>query len=207
MILSEPDRLSISESMAILIGVISCLRPLLLLCVVFDLISAVSSAPANADPNHTSTPFFCDRPELGSLSFGSIVFFGLPLGFLSGVAISLCASTSCFFGDSGMIFRLPPDFGFGVPDLFTGLLREFLGRPLPFFSTAGGVSSPPFKGTVVVVVSSVRHFAGDFSDLCISSTGSAWTVRRIRQGLVDRVVCLGDFLGETLRIGCGEVWM
>ena len=104
-----------------------------------------------------------------------------------------------------MIFRLPAGFGFGVPDLFTGPSKDFLGRPLTFFSTAGGVSSPPFKGTVKVVVCSANRFMGDLFDPCISSTGSAWTVRRIRHGLVDCVIRLGDFPGEVLRVEFGGV--
>lgn len=108
---------------------------------------------------------------------------------------------------SGIVLRLPFGLGLGVPLLFLGLSNDFLGRPLPLFATAGGESSPPFKGTVIVVVCSVRRFFGELirTFLVFSSlTCSACTVKRIRHGLVDGS-CFDGLVGDLLLLRDGGV--
>ena len=136
-----------------------------------------------------------------------MLFLGLPLLFLGGEAIERLLRSSGLSNLSGMVFRRPFIFGFGVPVLFFGLSNDFLGRPLPLFSIAGRLSSQPFKGTVIVVVRSARRLAGEPSRGALgarSSNCSACTVNRIRHGLVGASLVV-DLVGDLLFLREGGV--
>ena len=90
----------------------------------------------------------------------SRLFLGLPLARLGGVALTETGVSSCSSTTSGTVFLLAAFLGIGVPLLFTGASNDFRGLPLPLFPTSCGVSSPPFKGTVIVVERSMRRFIG-----------------------------------------------
>ena len=90
----------------------------------------------------------------------SRLFLGLPLALFGGLAFTEKEVSSCSCTTSGTVFLLAFFLGIGVPFLFTGASNDFRGLPLPLFSTNCGVSSPPFRGTVIVVERSMRRLVG-----------------------------------------------
>ena len=135
-------------------------------------------------------------------NLASMLFLGSPLVFLDGVGAHMLALSSSPCNVSDTVFRRRPALGLGVPVTFFLLSNDFLGLPLPLFAASGGVSSPRFKGTVMVVVCSVSRLAGDFLGevpACSCPARSVSTVRRMRQGFVD----LGDLVGELFFLAGG----
>ena len=175
-------------------------------------------------PRFLGTIFFIEAPVLGSLALeadaGSrmafswlstlpisdlagldpMLFLGLPLAFLGVVAAFVdrfCVVSSM---SSCVVFFRPTAFGFGVPFLFTGPSKDFLGLPLPRFAAGGLEPAASFKGTVVVIVRASKRFEGESG---IVFSGSASTVTLIRQGLTTLCALALDLVGdeEGLRRG------
>ncbi len=136
-------------------GVISFLLPLLLLYVIFP--SATAESTFSAIGVKTNELVI----NCGISDLTSTLFLGLPRAFFGGVVVTRLVLSGSYSWVSGVVFRLPFALGFGVPILFFGLSKDFLGLPLPRFATDGGVSSPPLRGTVIVVVRSARRLVGD----------------------------------------------
>lgn len=113
---------------------------------------------------------------------GSTLFLGRPLRFLGGMSVSTSAALespppTILVGElncAGLLIGVPLRFGFGVDPV-----SDFLGRPRGRLT--GEDASGSFNGTVVVLVLVTLFTDGDsaFSP----SSGSAWTVTLMRQGL------------------------
>lgn len=113
---------------------------------------------------------------------GSTLFLGRPLRFLGGMSVSTSAALespppAVLVGElncAGLLIGVPLRFGFGVDPV-----SDFLGRPRGRLTEEGASGS--FSGTVVVFVLVTLFTEGDsaFSP----SSGSAWTVTLMRQGL------------------------
>ena len=150
----ELSGLSWSVSISIVIGIISFLLALLFLRVDFSALFPSTSFMTGEYKGVSA------RMDFDMSMADSRLFLGLPLALLAGVALIETGVSSCSSTTSGTVFLLAAFLGIGVPLLFTGASNDFRGLPLPFFSTSCGVSSPPFKGTVIVVERSTRRFVG-----------------------------------------------
>lgn len=180
-------------------GVISCLLALVLVRMVFP--------PATVTSNVSATGVVINESVANCVTTfaTSTLFLGLPRAFLGGVLIEKLALSALSLSVSHMIFRLPVILGFGVPALFLGLSKDFLGLPLARFAAPRGVSSPALRGTVIVVVRSVRRLVGELflsSPHLSSSTCSACTVSRICHGLVEAAFG-SDLVGGLLFFRAG----
>ena len=155
-------------------------------------------------PDSSSNNASADSPasKLSGPGFAGLdpkLFRGLLLPFLGDDISSSDTSCAPFTATLWTAFPFPVAFGFGVPVLFTGPSKDFLGLPLARFAAAGLESAASFRGTVVVLVRSAKRLEGEST---IALSGSASTVTRIRQGLTAPCDMALDFLGEEIVL-CG----